>query len=151
WFRRRTPEEPASPWGGRFFVVIPAHDEAGCIADTVAALRSTLSQRRLPFSIWVVAGNCSDKTAELASQAGAQVLERRDPSRRGKGYALSFFFTHLLAQPEIRDSDAVVVIDADTRIDPQLLNAFARRLAAGQDWLQGVSGIANSDASWRTR
>lgn len=143
--------EPSSPWRGKFFVVIPAHDEALLIADTVGSLRSALAESSFPFSIWVVADNCSDNTAELAAGAGARVLERRDPAHAGKGYALAFFFEHLLRMPDVQEEDAAVVIDADTRVDPQLLRAFAHRLAAGWDWLQGVSGIANRQSSWRTR
>jgi cellulose synthase/poly-beta-1,6-N-acetylglucosamine synthase-like glycosyltransferase len=149
-FRRRG-NEGGTTWSGKFFVVIPAHNEAASIGETVTALRSSLGQGSPPFSVWVVADNCSDRTAEIAAQAGARVLERGDPSRRGKGYALSLFFAHLLADPDVRDQDAAVVIDADTSVDPQLLSAFARQLGTGADWLQGVSGIANQQASWRTR
>ncbi len=151
YFQSRPDRQPSPQWGGKFFLVIPAHDEAALIADTVNAVRSTLAESALPFSIWVVADNCSDNTAELAAGAGAQVLRRADPSRTGKGYALAFFFEHLFAMPDVNEDDAVVVIDADTLVSPQLLRAFAQRLGGGWDWLQGVSGIANRQASWRTR
>ncbi|UUZ49852.1 hypothetical protein LP420_06825 [Massilia sp. B-10] len=36
----------------------------------------------------VVADNCSDDTANQARSLGADVLERTDLVRRGKGYAL---------------------------------------------------------------
>jgi len=150
-FRSRRNHQPSPEWGGKFFIVIPAHDEAALIADTVSSLRSTLAESSFPFSIWVVADNCSDNTAELAAGHGARVLRRTDPLRAGKGYALAFFFDHLLAMPDVNEGDAAVVIDADTRVDPQLLRAFAHRLGDGWDWLQGVSGIANRQASWRTR
>jgi 1,2-diacylglycerol 3-beta-glucosyltransferase len=150
-FQSRPDREHGPQWDGKFFIVIPAHDEAALIADTVGSLRSTLAESSFPFSVWVVADNCSDNTAELAAGAGARVLRRTDPSRPGKGYALAFFFEHLLSMPDVNEADAAVVIDADTRVDPQLLTAFAHRLGGGWDWLQGVSGIANCHASWRTR
>lgn len=150
-FQSKRRLESNSEWGGKFFIVIPAHDEAALITDTVSSLRSTLADSSFPFSVWVVADNCSDNTAELAAAAGARVLRRTDPMRLGKGYALAFFFEQLLAMSDVKDEDAVVVIDADTRVDPQLLKAFAHRLGGGWDWLQGVSGIANRQASWRTR
>jgi len=129
-FRSRRNHQPSPEWGGKFFIVIPAHDEAALIADTVSSLRSVLAESPFPFSIWVVADNCSDNTAELAAGHGARVLRRTDPLLAGKGYALAFFFEHLLAIPDVNEEDAVVVIDADTRVDPQLLRAFAQRLAA---------------------
>jgi cellulose synthase/poly-beta-1,6-N-acetylglucosamine synthase-like glycosyltransferase len=150
-FRARANKNPNPEWGGKFFIVIPAHDEAALITETVSSLRSTLAGWSSPFSIWVVADNCSDNTAELAAAAGAQVLRRTDPASAGKGYALAFFFERLLEMPDVKEEDAVVVIDADTRVDPELLRAFAHRLGGGWDWLQGVSGIANRQSSWRTR
>jgi cellulose synthase/poly-beta-1,6-N-acetylglucosamine synthase-like glycosyltransferase len=151
YFRSRRNHTPRPEWGGKFFIVIPAHDEAALITDTVSSLRSTLAESGFPFSVWVVADNCSDNTADLASAAGARVLRRTDPARAGKGFALAFFFDQLLSMPDVNDDDAAVVIDADTRADPQLLRAFAYRLSERWDWLQGVSGIANRQASWRTR
>ncbi len=50
----------------------------------------------LPASdLIVMACNCTDRTVELARAAGCTVLERIDPTRRGKGYGLNFAFRHL--------------------------------------------------------
>src|SRR5690606_10745307 len=53
-------------------VVIPAHDEAGIIAD---AVRSALAQSRPPARVIVVADSCTDDTADVARGAGADVIE----------------------------------------------------------------------------
>jgi len=93
----------------RFALVVPAHDEEHGIAETIAALSSEL---RPVDRLLVVADNCSDATAALARSAGAEVIERHDPIRRGKGYALSFAFAHLSGDaPEV-----VVIVDADCRV-----------------------------------
>ncbi|NWK95843.1 glycosyl transferase [Sphingobium lactosutens] len=88
-------------------VLIPAHDEALCIAGT---LRAVATQLRPEDRMIVIADNCSDATARIARAHGAQVLERRDPIRRGKGYALAFGRDHLANEPP----GVVLVIDADT-------------------------------------
>src|SRR4029077_10387036 len=75
----------------RFDVVVPAHDEALAIEGVVANLRK-LDWPADGFRVLVVADNCTDTTAALARAAGAEVLERNDPTRRGKGYALAFAF-----------------------------------------------------------
>ena len=87
-------------------VLIPAHNEAGGIADTIAGVR-----REGPEGtrILVVADNCSDDTGLRAREAGAEVAERIDRSRRGKGFALAFGREWLAANPP----DVVVVLDAD--------------------------------------
>jgi cellulose synthase/poly-beta-1,6-N-acetylglucosamine synthase-like glycosyltransferase len=47
--------------------------------------------------------------------------------------------------------DAIVVIDADSMADPQLLRVFAHQLEAGRDWIQAFNTVANPGDSWRTR
>jgi 1,2-diacylglycerol 3-beta-glucosyltransferase len=129
-----------SPPKSRFDVVVPAHDEEAGIA--------ALDYPRELCRVIVVADNCRDATAKRAEQAGALVIERHDTSRRGKGYALEHAFERILAE---NVSDAIVVIDADTIVTPNLLKAFDARLEAGASAAQAEYGVANRAASWRTR
>jgi 1,2-diacylglycerol 3-beta-glucosyltransferase len=134
----------------RFQVVIPAHDEE---AGIVATVRSTLGldYPRDLFEVVVIADNCHDRTAELASQEGAIVMERMHESDRSKGFALEFWFEHLSKSGRMSNLDAIVVIDADSVADPQLLRVFACHLEAGRDWIQAFDIVANPGDSWRTR
>ncbi len=139
------------PQGGapttRFDVLVPAHDEAAGIARTVQNLQALDYPADL-FRVRVIADNCTDDTAACARAAGAQVLERRDAQRRGKGYALAHAFERSLADGF---ADAVVVVDADTLASPNLLRAFDARVRAGAQAAQAEYGVANPDESWRTR
>ena len=105
-------------------VLIPAHDEAAGIADTVGRLQNELGKSD---RILVVADNCSDSTALCAREAGADVIERFDPDRRGKGFALSFGREHLALDPP----QVVVVLDADCAFVPGTLAALAAVAAEG--------------------
>jgi cellulose synthase/poly-beta-1,6-N-acetylglucosamine synthase-like glycosyltransferase len=131
----------------RFSVIVPAHDEEAGIAETVRNLRA-LDWPRERFQVIVVADNCSDGTAFRAAVAGARVLVRNDRERRGKGYALAHAFDAVLAEGR---ADAVVVVDADTVPSPNLLREFAAHLERGDRAVQADYGVANPDASWRTR
>jgi glycosyltransferase involved in cell wall biosynthesis len=102
----------------RVVVLMPAHDEA-------IGLRATLEPilRDLPanYHMVVIADNCSDSTAAIARAAGATVLERQDPSLRGKGYAMDFGLRTLetqMAQPP----DVVIFLDADCEISQASLD-----------------------------
>src|SRR5580704_10408909 len=66
----------------RFDVVVPAHDEEGEIGLTVESLLDIDYPREL-FRVLVIADNCTDRTAERARAAGAQVLARTEPNQRG--------------------------------------------------------------------
>lgn len=105
-----------------YVVLMPAHDEAGTIESTIAAVRPQLppSARLL-----VVADNCSDATAAQARRAGAEVVERRHASLRGKGHALAYGLEQLRSAPP----DVVVVLDADCIPAPGALDLIAARAA----------------------
>ncbi len=144
--RRSQPPAYGTP-RAHFTIVVPAHDEAAGIADTVKSLLS-LDYPRDRFEVVVVADNCKDDTAARAADAGATVLVRVDDKRRGKGFALAHAFEKIVADGR---ADAVVVIDADTVVSPNLLKAFDARLGAGADAVQADYAVRNPDAGWRTR
>ena len=132
----------------RFLFVIPAHDEEANIASTIESCRGVSYDPAL-YRVIVIADNCTDATAGLARAAGAEVIERTDPLRRSKGHALEYFFEQ---RPGLAGAtDAVVLIDADTIVDPAILTAFAAALGEGKDWVQCYYTVRNPDASWRTR
>ncbi|MEO6598840.1 MAG: glycosyltransferase family 2 protein [Polyangiaceae bacterium] len=129
----------------RFRFVVPAHNEAAGIAATVVSLKAVDYPAAL-FDVLVVADNCEDDTAQQAAAAGAVVLERQDKELRGKGYALLLAFSNLPA-----DVDAVVVVDADTLVSPNILRAFAARRDLGAVAAQADYAVRNPNAAWRTR
>lgn len=111
---------------GRIAVLIPAHNEGEGLAPTV---RDVKAQLRTGDRVLVVADNCDDETAEVARREGAEVVERHDRERRGKGYALAFGIDHLRKDPP----DAIVFTDADCLHSEGLIPAIASRaLASGQ-------------------
>ena len=142
---RPAPQVPAPPHL-RFDVVVPAHDEEGGIAETVRSIRA-VDYPEFLRRVVVVADNCTDDTAARARRAGAIVLVRDDATLRGKGYALRHAFEWSLASGF---ADAVVVVDADTSVSPNLLVAFAARLERGATAVQADNGVGNPEASWRT-
>ena len=99
-------------------VLIPAHNEALGIAATLNSIRS---QIRRGDRIVVVADNCDDETAEIARCEGAEVVERRDALKRGKGYALAAGIDYLRQAPPA----IVVFVDADCQIAQGTLDALA--------------------------
>jgi exopolysaccharide biosynthesis WecB/TagA/CpsF family protein len=97
----------------------------------------------------VIADNCTDATAEAASAHGVDVMVRSEPEARGKGRALRWALDQLLMQPH--PPDAVVVIDADSVAEPDLLLHLEAELAAGAEVAQSDYRILDADASARSR
>ena len=71
--------------------------------------------------------------------------------KKSKGYAIEFLLESLERSGELGSLDAVVIVDADTTIDPNLLRSFDQALRRGHDWIQAYYTVANPDQSWRTR
>jgi cellulose synthase/poly-beta-1,6-N-acetylglucosamine synthase-like glycosyltransferase len=132
---------------GKLAVVVPAHDEEGQIARCVESLRAC-EQPPNGARIIVVADNCQDRTAERARAAGAEVIERFDDVKRGKGFALEMAFGEVLADESI---EAVIVVDADTTVDHAFLVTNAAAFASGADGTQCRYLVGNAGASQRTR
>lgn len=127
---RRSPRFVAGP-APRTAVLMPAHDEARQIGAVLEALAPVLPPRA---SVLVVADNCGDDTAAVARAAGVTVIERHDPARRGKGYALAFGRDHLRGDPP----EVVIVLDADCRAAPGALARLAGAAAHGRAPAQGL-------------
>lgn len=132
-------ERPSGP-RLRFAVVVPAHDEEATIAATLQSL-AALDYPRALYEVVVIADNCSDGTAEAARGLGARCIERVDSARRGKGQALRHAFDILLAE----NFQAVAVVDADTVVAPDFLEAMNERLANGDKVIQARYGVVNPD------
>jgi len=127
----------------RLVVLVPAHDEATQIERCVQSLQAQSYPSDL-YQIVVVADNCTDDTAALAGAAGADVLVRDEPSARGKGRALRWGMERVLAGSST--PDAVVVVDADSQADPELLAGLVGRFEAGVDAVQGESLLLPNDS-----
>jgi cellulose synthase/poly-beta-1,6-N-acetylglucosamine synthase-like glycosyltransferase len=100
-------------------VLIPAHNEE----EVIGATLTSVSAQLLPGDrILVVADNCSDATGAIARRAGAEVAERHDTVRRGKGYALD----HGLRVSKAEAREVVIIVDADCELGPGTLDVLAR-------------------------
>jgi cellulose synthase/poly-beta-1,6-N-acetylglucosamine synthase-like glycosyltransferase len=101
-----------------FIVLVPAHNEETVISKTLDSLLKHVTSDK---QILVVADNCTDATAVIAREKGFTVLERFDPSKRGKGYALAYGIRHLVTAPP----DVLIIFDADCEIKSGTLSALS--------------------------
>ena len=129
-------------------VLIPAHNEEEGIKKTLEnILASDYPANR--FEIFVVADNCTDATAQNAREAGAQVFERFDKHKRGKGEALDWFLKN--CQENYRGTNAITIIDADVCPDKSYLREISASLSNPDiKTVQAFNGVSNPQAGWRT-
>ncbi len=140
--RRAAPVKPAR-WR-RLAIALPAHNEETVIAASVRRLLQC-DYPRAAFDVHVVADFCSDGTAAAAESAGAIAHSRDEGPRGRKGYALGWLIQRLLA--DARGYDAILVFDADSRVDPAFLQRINAALDGGAQVIQGRHIISNPSAS----
>lgn len=116
----------------RVTVLIPARDEAGVLAGTLAALRG----QGAGLKVVVVDDLSSDGTAQIARGDGAFVVDGNAVPRgwAGKLWALEQGLRHV-------DTPLVLLLDADIELKPGMLAALLHRKQAGD--LQFVSVMAD--------
>ena len=104
----------------RFLVLVPAHNEEKVISDIVRNLQEMDYPREL-YDFYIIADNCTDKTAEVARGLGANVIETRKESPdapTGKPIALR---KALEAIEGYQDRyDLMMIFDADNLVEKNM-------------------------------
>lgn len=111
----RRMRRPNSARIGRVVAIVPARNEAASIGATV---QSILAQTTPPDEVLVVVNNTTDNTAEMAEAAGATALILHNNQHKKAG-ALNYALEIL--EESLSDTDAVLVMDADTTLDPKFI------------------------------
>ena len=131
----------------KFMAIIPAHNEEKVVANLISSLQKQNYPQNL-YDIYVIADNCTDKTAEVAKNAGAIVYERFDEEHKTKGFALNWFLKQKIE--EDAQYDAFCIFDADNIVDPNFIKNMNRKLCQGEEVVQGYRDIKNPTDSWIT-
>jgi cellulose synthase/poly-beta-1,6-N-acetylglucosamine synthase-like glycosyltransferase len=133
----RRPEPRTAAGVLRYAFLVPAHDEEAVIGAALSSFGALRAERER-FDVHVVADNCTDRTASIVRESGWTVHERDDPTNAGKGPALNWLFDRVDATAEF---DVVVVVDADTIVDPDFLSGLDAAFAHGARAVQGRYGV----------
>lgn len=124
-----------------FAILIPAHNEISVLGSLLESL-AVLAYPKDHYTVYVIADNCTDATANLARTSGwVQVYERFDQAKRGKGFALNWLLQELEHDQLIYD--AYVILDADSIVDPKFLQVMNQGLAQGAQALQAHNNVLN--------
>ncbi len=123
-------------------IFIPARNESATIENTV----KSMFKQNYPtdkYTVYVVADNCDDNTAELARSAGARVFERFDDERRSRGWALDYGTR--LALEEDPNIEFFVMFDADNVAHCNYLSKMNDAFESGVQFARGYANSKNID------
>jgi len=110
-------------------VLLPCYNEEAAVAQTVAAFRAALPNA----TIYVYDNNSSDRTREVAAQAGAIVRSER---MQGKGHVVRRMFADV-------EADIYVMADGDATYDASMAPELVAKLLDEQ--LDMVVGARRSE------
>ncbi len=114
-------------------VVIPAHNEEGCIYSTTKALVETLNHANIQHEIVIVNDNSTDRTLTICQELSRELSSVRyvdNQPPNGFGFAVRCGLREF-------SGDAVAIVMADASDDPRDLVAGYYKLQAGYDCVFG--------------
>lgn len=103
-------------------VVVPAHNEEAYLGRCLFSIRRAADRASARVETIVVANRCTDRTAAIAREGGARIVENRDrclAKIRNDGARAA-------------RGDVLVTIDADSAMAPNTLAAIERALGSGR-------------------
>lgn len=136
-------QETPCRWG----ILIAARNEEAVIAQLLDSIAAQDHPAEL-VQAFVVADNCTDRTAELARAHGAKVYARFDRWRVGKGYALNYLLEQIDKDGGLDRYDAFLVFDADNLLRPDYLRQMSRLYGSGFSAFCGYRATKNFGDSW---
>lgn len=131
----------------RFAIVVPAYNEESSLPRTLKNLFE-VDYPDDKFDIIVIADNCTDNTAEVAREKGAEVMVRTNPEKRGKGYALRWCFDQLIEKNTTNRYDSAIVVDADSIVSNNLLRVMNKYRENGAEVIQGYLTVDSNPGVW---
>ena len=129
----------------KFAFIVPAHNEEEIISKTIYSLSGLIYSKK-NYDVFVIADNCTDQTARIATTLGTTVLERTNPDQKGKGYALRWAFNKVLAHEN--GYDAIIVVDADSLVSGNFLEVMNDCLDRGSRVIQSSDLVLPEPGNW---
>ena len=104
----------------RYGILIGARNEEGVIGRLLDSIRAN-DYPADKVRVFVVAHNCTDRTAAIARAKGATVYEYNNPAERVVGCAYRHFAERINAEGGLDELDGIMVINADNVLAPDYI------------------------------
>jgi len=133
----------------KYAIVIAARNEEMVIGNLLDSIKKQDYPKRL-LKVFVVADNCTDKTADIARKYGATCYERFDPDRRTKGFALQYLFERIEEDYGRDKYEGYFVFDADNLLKKDYISKMNDAFDSGEKIVTSYRNIKNIDENWVT-
>lgn len=131
----------------KYAILIAARNESAVIGNLIDSINKQDYPREL-IDIFVVADNCTDNTAQVASDMGAKVYERFDPDHRTKGYALQYLVKCIDRDIGVKSYEAYMIFDADNLLKSDYVSRMNDSFDAGEKIVTSYRNTKNFNDNW---
>ncbi|MBQ9132635.1 MAG: glycosyltransferase family 2 protein [Clostridia bacterium] len=131
----------------KYAIVIAARNEETVIGNLLDSITDQDYPKEL-LTTFVVADNCTDRTAQISRQKGAICYERNDPLRRTKGYALEFLFDRIEEDFGRETFEGYFVFDADNLLKRDFVSRMNDSFDSGEQVVVSYRNTKNLGDGW---
>lgn len=131
----------------RYAILIAARNEEAVLPHLLDSIAAQDYPAHL-IRTFVVADNCTDRTAQLAAAHGATVFSRFNKQQVGKGYALNYLLSRIDETEGLSNFDHFLIFDADNLLEPDYVRQINRVASDGYDAFCGYRNSKNFGANW---
>lgn len=131
----------------KYAILIAARNEKNVIGN----LLDSISKQDYPsdlITVFVVADNCTDNTAEIARAHGAYCYERFDDQHRTKGFALQFLLEKIEEDFGRQSFEGYFIFDADNLLKKDYITRMNEAFDEGEKIITSYRNTKNFDDNW---
>lgn len=126
----------------KYGLIIPARNEEAVIGNLIKSMQKQNYPQEL-LQIFVIAHNCTDRTAEISRELGATVYEYNNPNERTMGYAFRQLFKCIEEDYGTQNYDGFFLFNADNILDKDYIDKMNDAFEAG-DCKNVITSFRNS-------
>ena len=131
----------------KYGILIAARNEKYVIGNLLDSINKQDYPKEL-LTIFVVADNCTDNTAEIARSKGAICYERFDEEHKTKGYALEFLLDQIERDYGRMSFEGFFIFDADNLLKANYISKMNDAFDAGEKIITSYRNTKNFDENW---
>ena len=131
----------------KYAIMIAARNEKYVIGNLI----DSIHKQDYPsdkYTIFVVADNCTDDTAEIARKKGAIVYERFDDVNKTKGFALQYLVKNIEKDYGIESFEGYFIFDADNLLKSNFISKMNDAFDEGCKIITSYRNTKNFDENW---
>ena len=131
----------------KYAILIPARNEETVIGNLINSIKKQDYPQDL-ITIFVVADNCTDNTAQIAREKGAICYEHHNPDERTKGFALKYLFEQIQRDYGITSFEGYFIFDSDNLLKKDYISRMNDSFDAGEKIITSYRATKNFSENW---